>query len=208
MKKKEPSSSSDPRGTSYGQAYRFTFIDKFGVYLSNKKIVDFVKKYKPKRIIDIGCGYHAMTLQQLKPYCKDLTGVDIDTDPKIKGIKFVHERLDDNLKFLKSNSADLVIMNNVLEHLRKPQAIVDEIYRVLDQDGWYFNVVPNWRGRVTLEFAAFRLGLAPVEEMNDHVTYYDIRDVYPMLFRAGFLPINMKLGYHKFFLSTISYAKK
>jgi SAM-dependent methyltransferase len=206
--KKKPTSSADPRPTSYGQEYTFSFVDKFGIYLSNKKIIDFVKKHKPKRIIDIGCGYNALTLQLLKPYCKDLTGVDIETDHSIKGIKFINKRVDDKLSFLKSHSADLIIMNNVLEHLRKPQAIVNEIYRVLDKDGWFFNVVPNWRGRTFLEFAAFRLRLAPIEEMNDHVTYFDIKDVYPILFAAGFLPINMRIGSHKFFLSTISYAKK
>ena len=33
--------------------------------------------------------------------------------------------------------------------------------------------VPSWRGKRFLEFSAFRLGLSPAEEIDDHKTYYD-----------------------------------
>lgn len=196
------------RKSSYGQNYNFSFLDKCGIYLSHRKIIRFVKKNRPKRIIDIGCGYQALLLQRLKHLSKQLVGIDIHTDPKIKGIKFFNLKIDDNLRFLKSESADLIVMNNLLEHLRKPEPVLKEVYRVLRKEGYFINVVPNWRGRFFLELAAFKFKLAPIEEMNDHVTYYDKRDIYPLLFKAGFLPINMKIKYHKFLLSTISYAQK
>ncbi len=196
------------RQASYGETYNFSILDNFGIWLSLQKEIAWAKKHKPKRVLDIGCGYHALLLNQLKPYSEELTGVDMSINKKMKGIKLIEKRLDDNLSFLKSNSFDLVVMNNVLEHLRKPQPILNEIYRVLDHGGTYINVVPNWNGRYWLELAAFRWNLAPREEMNDHVTYFDERDVYPMLFAAGFIPEDIRTGTIKFGLSTISYATK
>ena len=44
--------------------------------------------------------------------------------------------------------------------------------------------VPSWRGKRFLELSAFRLGLSPAEEMDDHKRYYDPRDLWPLLVRG------------------------
>ena len=36
--------------------------------------------------------------------------------------------------------------------------------------------VPSWRGKKYLELSAFRLGLSPASEMDDHKMYYDVKD--------------------------------
>ena len=40
--------------------------------------------------------------------------------------------------------------------------------------------------------------------MNDHKMYYDPKDLWPLLVRAGFIPQNIRIGTHKFGLN--SYA--
>ena len=194
--------------TSYGQNYSFTLVDKLGVYLSNRKIISYVKKNRPKRIIDIGCGYNAIILQQLKKYSKHLTGIDVSINKNIEGVEIIKKRIDDNLLFLKDKSADLIILNSVLEHLDSPLEILKETYRVLDKGGGLIINVPNWRGKYFLEFSAFRLGLSPSEEIDDHKMYYDKKDLWPLLVRVGFKPSNIILKYHKFNLNTLSYAIK
>jgi len=47
-----------------------------------------------------------------------------------------------------------------------------------------------------------KLHLAPVAEMNDHKMYYDPRDLWPLLVRAGFRPQDIKVKTHKFGLNT------
>jgi hypothetical protein len=47
--------------------------------------------------------------------------------------------------------------------------------------------VPTWWGKRVLEFLAFRLGMS-TDEMDDHKMYYDPRDLWPLLVRAGFRP--------------------
>lgn len=193
---------------SFGEKTKLTIVDKLGVYLSSKNIISIVRKNKPQRIIDIGCGYSAAVLQKLRPYSSELTGVDIKVNQEIKGIKKIETKIGDNLSFLDNSSADLVILNSVLEHLSEPEKIIREIYRIMDANAILILNVPNWLGKYFLEFSAFKLGLSPTEEMNDHKMYYDKKDIWPLLIKAGFRPENIKIKYHKFFLNTICYAKK
>jgi hypothetical protein len=68
--------------------------------------------------------------------------------------------------------------------------------------------VPTWLGKRFLEFSAFRLGLSPKVEMDDHKMYYGERDLWPILVRAGFKPSQIQLGYHKFGLNLFAAARK
>lgn len=196
------------REGSFGEKTKLTLIDKFGVYLSSQNIISVVRKNRPKRIIDIGCGYNASILQQLKRFSKDLTGVDIKINSEIEGIQKIEKNIQEDLSFLESSSVDLIILNSVLEHLSRPEKILKEIYRVLDAKGMLILNVPNWLGKYFLEFSAFKLGLSPIEEMNDHKMYYNKKDIWPLLVRAGFSPSEIKIKYHKLFLNTICYARK
>ena len=69
-----------------------------------------------------------------------------------------------------------------------------------------FNV-PTWRGKWFLELAAFRLGVSHADEMDDHKTYYDPRDLWPLLVRAGFRPSEIRCHRHKFGLNTFAICR-
>jgi SAM-dependent methyltransferase len=170
--------------------------------------VDFVKKHRPARIVDLGCGFNATLLQELRPYCNDLLGVDVDTNKDVEGIQLLDTRIERDLSFLADASVDFIVINSVLEHLEYPDAVLAEIYRSLKPGGWLFVNVPNWRGKTFLEFSAFKLGLSPADEMNDHKMYYDKRDLWPLIVRAGFRPQDIKLSSHKLGLNTRAYARK
>ena len=59
----------------------------------------------------------------------------------------------------------------------------------------------------SLEFSAFRLGLSPKDEMDDHKAYYDVKDFWPLLVRAGFLPSRIHCFSHKFGLNTFAVCR-
>ena len=44
--------------------------------------------------------------------------------------------------------------------------------------------------------------------MDDHRTYYDPRDLWPLLVRAGFRPSELSVRRHKGGLNTIAAARK
>jgi len=196
------------REGSFGEKHKLTFVDKLGVSLSNRSIINYVKNKRPERIIDIGCGFNALLLRKLKKYSKNLTGADLSVNKEIKGIKFYEKDINYGLSFLESSSADLIIMNSVLEHLTDPELILKEAYRILDKNGTLIVNVPNWLGKYFLEFSAFKLQMSPAEEMNDHKMYYSKREIWPLLVRSGFKPSKIKIRYHKLYLNTICYAEK
>ena len=45
------------------------------------------------------------------------------------------------------------------------------------------------------------MGERPALEMDDHKNYYDERELWPLLVRAGFKPSRIRLHYHKFGLN-------
>jgi SAM-dependent methyltransferase len=94
----------------------------------------------------------------------------------------------------------------VLEHLTEPQAALLEFRRLLAPGGVLLVNVPTWRGKRVLEFVAFRLGIA-TEEMDDHKRYYDPRDLWPMLVRAGFKPSAIRCRRHKFGFATLAICR-
>ena len=54
----------------------------------------------------------------------------------------------------------------------------------------------------------FGLLFSPAEEMEDNKRYYDPRDLWPLLVRAGFTPINVRCYRHKFGLNTFAACRK
>jgi SAM-dependent methyltransferase len=103
---------------------------------------------------------------------------------------------------------DVVMLISVLEHLAEPDAVIQAAWRLLRPSGLLLINVPTWLGKRFLEFSAFRLGLSPKVEMDDHKMYYGKRDLWPILVRAGFKPSQIRLTYHKFGLNLFAVAEK
>ena len=101
-----------------------------------------------------------------------------------------------------------MICNSVIEHLFEPLDTLSHLARICAGDGVALINVPTWRGKWFLELAAFRLGVAPEAEMNDHKMYYDPSDLWPLLVRSGFRPKDIKLFKHKGGLNTFAICRK
>jgi SAM-dependent methyltransferase len=158
----------------------------------------------------VGCGYDGALAIELFADASSVLLVDIAIDPELEreGRRILRGVLPDVLDDVASESMDAIICNNVLEHLPDPDATARQLHRMLAPGGVCVVNVPSWRGKWFLELAAFRLGLAPKSEMDDHKAYYDPRDLWPLLVRAGFLPSDIKIGRHKGGLNTIARCRK
>jgi SAM-dependent methyltransferase len=137
--------------------------------------------------------------------------VDLNVSDAAKAaprLSFVEAPIEQALPDMDADSADVVFAISVLEHLAEPEGALRECHRVLASDGVLVLNVPTWRGKRFLELSAFRLGLSPAVEMDDHKMYYDKRDLWPLLVRAGFRPSQIKLRYHKFGLNLFAVARR
>jgi SAM-dependent methyltransferase len=195
------------RETAFGQAESLSPVDRLGVWLSNRRIRRHVPRFDNLRIADVGCGYEAALVRSVLPDVAHAILLDVAVDGELKqqpNVEVVEGPLPDTLAQVESASVDAVLCISVLEHLWEPQEALIELRRILRAGGVCLINVPSWLGKRFLELSAFRLGLSPAEEMNDHKAYYDPRDLWPMLVHAGFRPQDIQIGRHKFGLNTFA----
>jgi SAM-dependent methyltransferase len=198
------------RKEAYGQQ-RLTWVDRFGVWLSKRRILRYLPGRGDLGVLDLGCGYQATMLRALLPNTGAGLGVDVRISPEARAIEklsFIQSSIEVALPELQDGRFDLVLLISVLEHLWEPVPVLEHCRRVLRPGGLLFVNVPTWRGKFFLEFSAFRLGLSPALEMDDHKMYYNKPDLWPMLVRAGFKPSHLRLRYHKFGLNLFAVAQK
>jgi SAM-dependent methyltransferase len=198
------------RDRSYGQDYRASVVDRFGVWLSIRQICRYAESLANKELGDFGCGYHAAFVRRVLPELKRAVVVDFALSPDLKGLPnltAIEGILPDVLSQVPSSSLDTVLCISVLEHLWDPLTALQECLRIVRPEGTCVFNVPSWRGKRFLEFSAFRLGLSPKDEMDDHKAYYDVKDFWPLLVRAGFRPSNIRCFSHKFGLNTFAVCR-
>jgi SAM-dependent methyltransferase len=179
------------RSTAYGEERALTPVDRFGVWLSLRALRRDVDWSSRPRVLDLGSGYEAKLLRALGA---EGTAIDLSLAPGVDGIE---ARIEEALPRIDDASVDLVMAISVLEHLDDDEAVLRECHRVLARDGVLAVNVPTWLGKAFLEFSAYRLGLSPKEEIDDHKRYYAKRDLWPRLVKAGFKPSGIRLRYHK-----------
>ncbi|MFN0029661.1 MAG: class I SAM-dependent methyltransferase [Acidimicrobiales bacterium] len=163
-----------------------------------------------KRAADIGCGHDAALARALFQSAQSTLLVDVALDSRLttSGVQCREGYLPQVLVGVADESLDAIICNNVIEHLDHAEETLGHLFRLTAPGGVCVINVPSWRGKRFLELAAFRLGMAPADEMNDHKTYYDPKDLWPLLVRAGFRPSEISVRRHKGGLNTIASCRK
>ena len=194
----------------YGKV-KGTLVDRFGVWLSKRAIDRTLPNRPGLRAVEFGCGYHAKHLRRLHPRLSEAVAVDFTLSEELdqlSGFKRIEMPIEAALPTLPRDHFDVVLLISVLEHLKSPEAALSGIHQILAPGGLLLVNVPTWRGKYFLEYSAFRLGLSPREEIDDHKMYYDPRDLWPLLVKAGFRPSHLQLRTHKFGLNLFARATK
>ena len=189
-----------------------TVLDYLGNWLSKRAIAPHLPLVPNPYILDLGCGYQARLLKTIANSISCTAhAVDLKLDPSLArdlGFVATEATIVDALLQIPDSSVDLLLLISVLEHLDTPLAVLQECHRVLKPGGKFLLNVPTWRGRWFLEFAAFKLGLCPAEEIDDHKAYYEISTLWPLLVGAGFRPRCLTVKKIKFGLTVFAVARK
>ncbi|GAA4784219.1 hypothetical protein GCM10023231_09870 [Olivibacter ginsenosidimutans] len=101
-------------------------------------------------LVDFGCG-DMPYYEVIKPLVREYVGVDLKMNP------LAHHHIDfDSKTSLPSEFTDIILSNQVLEHVDSPEGYLDEAWRLLKPEGtlilsthgyWYYHPTPNdyWR---------------------------------------------------------------
>jgi hypothetical protein len=156
-------------------------------------------------LVDVGCGYDARFGMSLLGDIARLIAIDVSLSDKVRTspkVTALQGPLPDVLLQIPAGSVHHVVMNSVLEHLDEPIEALRQLRRIADPAaGVVFVNVPTWLGKRALETSAFKLGLSPVSEIEDHRRYYSKRELWMALRGAGFMPSEIKVRTHKFGLN-------
>lgn len=198
------------REAAFGQEGRITGVDRAGIWLSGHQIRRTVGSLDGKDVGDFGCGFQATYMRTVLARVRSATLVDIALADDLKSrpnITAIEGRLPGALQDLPDRSLDVILCMSVLEHLWEPGQALTHFRRLVRPGGVLAVNVPSWQGKRALEFSAFRLGLSPASEMDDHKRYYDPRDLWPLLVAARFVPHGIRCFRHKLGLNTFAVCK-
>ncbi len=104
--------------------------------------------FKDKTIVDIGCGAAGKSLYYASRGAKEVIGVEILEKYRAEATALADElNLADKFRFVCADAAalpfddgsiDTIIMNDAMEHVANPEAVIDECLRVLSRGGRLF----------------------------------------------------------------------
>ena len=138
--------------------------------------------------VDLGAGSGAFALcLKNTGFYKDVIALDF-SEPCVEacrqqGLKAVLGGVDK----MNDNSADLICMNDLIEHVFKPFDLLKECFRVLRKDGFISIATPNGQG---FDFSILKdktRNITPPEHLN----YFNPRSLDIILSRAGFYTISL-----------------
>ena len=132
----------------------------------------------PGRILDLGCS-DGQLAERLRASGHHVTGVDLVAHPGVKERvdRFVEADLDHGVPHEVGESFDVVLAADVLEHVRSPGRILEDVRSLLAPGGSVLVSVPNFghwypRARVALgRFDYDRRGILD----KDHVRFFTSR---------------------------------
>lgn len=126
-----------------GTLGRPSFVWQFG----QERRLNLIQKYvslKNKKILDVGCG-EGLYLKRFKNFTNELYGIDIDEE-KIEKIKnqFPNVRVAPAEKLpFPENFFDIILFNEVLEHVEDDKKAIREAFRCLKKGGKIIIFAPN-----------------------------------------------------------------
>lgn len=126
------------------------------VRLCKDSVLKLTKKDQSAVILDCGCNDGSFTVQIAKRiYAKHIYGIEISNASSIareRGIKTKSSNLNNKLPY-KDNTFDVIIANQLIEHLSNTDGFIREIKRTLKPSGYAIistNNLSSWHNIVAL----------------------------------------------------------
>jgi len=147
------------------------------------------RQLEPQHVLlEVGCGRRAELVRRFAGRAADLVGLDLvapdqDVAAGLAGGTVRLVRGDVAATGLPDASVDLMISRALMEHVREPQPVFDEVRRVLKPGGKYVFLAPN-----LCDYGALLAKLVP-NRLHPTIVRWtegrDARDTFPAWFRCN-----------------------
>ncbi|MFZ2657896.1 MAG: class I SAM-dependent methyltransferase [Victivallales bacterium] len=95
-------------------------------------------------LLDLGAGAGIIGYMNFKGVAKKVIGVDLDERVKINpSLDEAHVSSIESMPFIPDQSCDVVVCNNVFEHIAEPEKVFTEVGRILKKGGLFIAKTPN-----------------------------------------------------------------
>jgi len=160
-----------------------------------RRVLPYVKRYPQCALLDIGCGWEALMLQELEPHLGRGVGIDFKVPSlNTERLQTISITLERDLPF-PDQSFDMITILAMLEHLDHPAAILREVSRLLRPGGGLLVIVPSWYAKPVLEFLAYRMGIVNPDEIRDHKRYFNREDLFALVAQTP----GLRVDHHYYF---------
>lgn len=145
-------------------------------YYANARLemMQFIPK-DAEKILEVGCGegkFSAILTEQGKETWA------IEPDPASAKIaaksltKVFHGTIDEKLSEIPDNSFDVIVMNDVIEHLTEPWDDIQKLKSKLKEDGVFISSIPNVRYAKNLFHVLFKRDWKYADDRILDITHY------------------------------------
>lgn len=139
--------------------------------------------------IDLGAGIGDFSLELERfGYFSDILAVDISKECVDRCIERGLTARQCSLAEMDRCSADLIAMNDLIEHVFSPAQLLDECRRVLETRGFLSIATPNGEGFDFRIFKEKAINITPPE----HLTYFNPKSIALLLEGAGFEVVSVE----------------
>jgi 2-polyprenyl-3-methyl-5-hydroxy-6-metoxy-1,4-benzoquinol methylase len=156
---------------------------------SHGRILAFLDDLPPSKVLDLGCSSGLLS-ERVRKIGHRVTGVDRIAFPETleRVDEFAAGDLEDGIPAEVGTGFDVVIAGDVLEHLRTPERLLEDIKRVMNVGGRLVISVPNfghWYPRVRTTVGAFDYDQRGILDKT-HYRFFTRKSLDRMLRNAGF----------------------
>lgn len=161
---------------------------------SHRLILNLLEQTKPSNILDVGCGAGFLA-EQMKALDYNVTGIDIrqcdgvfDRVENFFIVDLDKELISDQID---GHPFDVIVLADVLEHLYRPETLLDQLHKSIDKNGSLFVTVPNfshWYPRFRTTFGFFGYDKRGILD-EDHIRFFTRRTIKKLFAQTGWDPI-------------------
>src|SRR6266540_1413936 len=126
---------------------------------SHGRILSWLADRRPSRVLDLGCSDGALAAE-LRVHGHKVTGVDVEEHPGVRDRldAFVRADLEDGVPAQIGDGFDVIVAADVLEHVREPEPLLEDLTDRLAPGGSIVACVPNfghWYPRLRVALGRF-----------------------------------------------------